>query len=136
MSALVRTVFSASCNAADKSGDQLENSKTMGHGIVNCRCGRCHVIAPAAASATTLQVSATRESGASQYFCSKIITGGTAPYTVKWKPIANAYPVPPGAFHGSCTSPGVVEVLVKVVDAPGAVAKDTGTVACNAGSWP
>lgn len=93
-------------------------------------------IAPATASAATLQVSASCESGASQFFCTKVITGGTAPYTVKWKPVADAYPATPGASHGSCIDPGVVEMLVKVVDATGTVAKDTGTVACNSGPWP
>jgi aerobic-type carbon monoxide dehydrogenase small subunit (CoxS/CutS family) len=92
-------------------------------------------VVPATAQATTLSVTASCESGASKFVCFQTTTGGTAPYTVKWKPIQNAYPRTPGAFTGSC-SPGLVEMQVKVVDATGAVAKDIGSVACNAGPWP
>lgn len=94
------------------------------------------LVVPATAQATTLSVTATCESGASMFFCLQTTTGGTAPYTVKWKPIQDAYPASPGAHNGSCTSPGVVEMQVKVVDATGAIAKDIGSVACNAGPWP
>jgi hypothetical protein len=94
------------------------------------------VVVPATAQAATLSVTASCESGASLFFCTQTITGGTAPYTVKWKPVQDAYPASPGAHNGSCTSPGVVQMKVKVIDATGAIAKDIGSTPCNAGPWP
>lgn len=93
------------------------------------------LVVPATAQATTLSVTASCESGASTFVCFQTTTGGTAPYTVKWKPIQNAYPLTPGGHVGTC-GPGLVEMQVKVVDATGAVAKDIGVVACNANPWP
>jgi len=108
----------------------------------------CTLDEDAATSATEqdlggLTVTVSCDSGASSVIFNASVSGGTAPYTYAWTPVANVgglthLPMHPEAVHGSCNAslhPPTSTASVTVTDSLGAQGSGQCSIACNAGPW-